>query len=54
MSTIKGNFSQFLSDSNDMFDLVELLREASLDDEEIICIYEGENYKLKGDFFATQ
>ena len=40
MSTIKGNFSQLLSDRNDMFELVELLREESLHDEESICIYE--------------
>ena len=40
MSTIKGNFSQLLSDKNDMFELVELLREASLHNEESICIYE--------------
>ena len=37
-----------------MFELVELLREASLHDEEIICIYEEENYKLKGDVLATR
>ena len=37
-----------------MFELVELLREASLHDEESICIYEEENYKLKGDLLATQ
>ena len=54
MSTIKGNFSQLLSDKNDMFELVELLQEASLHDEESICIYEEENYKLKGDLLATQ
>ena len=40
MSTIKGNFSQLLLDRNDMLDLVELLREASLHDQELICIYE--------------
>ena len=40
MPTIKGNFSQFLSNRNDMFELVELLREASLHDQELICIYE--------------
>ena len=28
MSTIKGNFSQLLSDKNDMFELVELLQES--------------------------
>ena len=54
LSTIKGNFSQLLSDKNDMFELVELLREASLHDEESICIYEEENYKLKGDLLAIQ
>ena len=47
MSTIKGNFSQLLSDKNDMFDLVDLLQEASLHDEESICIYEEENYNIK-------
>ena len=40
MFTIKGNFSQLLLDRNDMLDLVELLREASLHDQELICIYE--------------
>ena len=54
MSTIKGNFSQLLSNKNDMFELVELLWEASLHDEQSICIYEEENYKVKGDLLATQ
>ena len=54
MSTIKINFSQLLSDKNYMFKVVDLLWEASLHNEEIICIYEEENYKLKGDLLATQ
>ena len=37
MSTIKGNFSQLLSDKNDMFELVELLQEGSMHDEESIA-----------------
>ena len=37
-----------------MFELVKLLWEASLNDEESICIYEEEKYKIKGDFFTTQ
>ena len=36
MSTIKGNFSQLLSNKNDMFELVELLQEGSMHDEESI------------------
>ena len=40
MSTIKANFSQFLSDRNDMLELVDLLQEASMHDQEISCIYE--------------
>ena len=42
MSTIKGNFSQLISDKNDMFELVKLLQEEPLNDEESICIYEEE------------
>ena len=37
MSTIKGNFSQLLSNKNDMFELVELLQEGSMHDEESIA-----------------